>query len=97
MADDPSQTDAPSRDSSEFSGFVVGLGQAVFIHLGLDSDGVSPPGAPELPLAKETIDILAMLERKTEGNLTPGEAELLRGVLYQCRVAYLEVQKSAPR
>ncbi len=97
MADDPSQAEKASMDSTAFSGFVVGLGQAVFIHLGLDSDGEGSQAEPEIPLAKETIDILAMLERKTEGNLTAGEAELLRGVLYQCRVAYLEVQKSKDR
>ncbi|MCB9730681.1 MAG: DUF1844 domain-containing protein [Deltaproteobacteria bacterium] len=97
MADDPSVSDKSALASSEFSGFVVGLGQAVFIHLGLDSDGEEAEGTADLPMAKETIDILAMLERKTEGNLSTGEAELLRGVLYQCRVAYLEVQKSAGR
>lgn len=97
MADDPSQAAPGAMDSSEFSGFIVGLGQAVFIHLGLDSDGDSPEGQADLPLAKETIDILAMLERKTEGNLSAGEVELLRGVLYQCRVAFLEVQKSTGR
>lgn len=97
MADDPSQTERAPLDSTEFSGFVVGLGQAVFIHLGLESDGEGAQAQLDIPMAKETINILAMLERKTEGNLSAGEAELLRGVLYQCRVAYLEVQKSKGR
>jgi hypothetical protein len=43
----------------------------------------------DLPAAKQTIDILEMLERKTRGNLTESEAKLLSNLLYDLRVRYV--------
>ena len=48
----------------------------------------------DLALARQTIDILAMLEVKTAGNLSAGELDLLRGLLYQTRLAFSEAMKS---
>ena len=41
--------------------------------------------------ARQTIDILGILNDKTKGNLTPAEESMLRNVLYELRMAYLEV------
>jgi hypothetical protein len=41
--------------------------------------------------ARQTIDILGILNDKTKGNLLPGEESTLRNVLYELRMAYLEV------
>jgi len=41
--------------------------------------------------ARQTIDILAILKDKTKGNLTPTEEGTLLNVLYELRMAYLEV------
>jgi len=56
-------------------------------HLGeIDSpDGVRQV---ELAMAKQTIDILEMLEDKTVGNLTGEEERLLEQVLADLREAY---------
>jgi len=48
-----------------------------------------------LPLAKHTIDILSMLEKKTAGNLGPDEEKLLKSVLYQVRMSYVKRSKDA--
>ncbi|MFZ5981661.1 MAG: DUF1844 domain-containing protein [Candidatus Zixiibacteriota bacterium] len=48
----------------------------------------------DLQLAKVTIDMLDMLQRKTEGNLNVDEKKLLDHVLYELRINYVdEVRK----
>jgi len=48
---------------------------------------------PEVDLigARQTIDTIAMLQEKTKGNLTPQEDSMLQNILYELRMAYLEV------
>jgi hypothetical protein len=56
----------------------------------------SPDGqrqAPNLPAAKQMIDILGILEEKTRGNLDESERKLLTSLLYDLRVQYVDVQK----
>ncbi len=72
----------------DFSTFVISLGSSVLIQLGQDGS----PVEGGLELAKQSIDILTMLEDKTKGNLNDEEAALLTSVLYQTRMAYLEAK-----
>ena len=81
---------APAID---FHTFVLSLGSSALLHLGeLERPGA---GAAEkdLPMAKHTIDILAMLQDKTRGNLTPEEAKLLESLLFDLRLRYVEARK----
>ena len=54
---------------------------------------INEPGAgrrtKNLLLAKQTIDVLAMLEEKTRGNLTQDEATMLKSILYDLRIIYV--------
>lgn len=77
----------------DFHTFILSLGSSALLHLGeLDGpDGTA--GAPELPLAKHTIDVIAMLQDKTKGNLTPPEANLVESLLYDLRLRYVEKSK----
>ena len=47
--------------------------------------------AVDLIGARQTIDTLSLLQDKTKGNLTPGEQNMLQNLLYELRMAYLEV------
>jgi hypothetical protein len=78
-------------ESIDFSGFIISLGSNVLFHLGLAEQADGEKGDVNLPLAKQTIGILAMLEAKTAGNLNEAEEKLLSGVLYQIRLSYVEV------
>jgi hypothetical protein len=49
-----------------------------------------------LVMAKHSIDMLAMLEEKTKGNLTEDESKYLRHVLYELRMNYLDEVKKGP-
>jgi hypothetical protein len=74
-------------DIVDFSTFIVSLASNVMVNLGVDAeDGESQAN---FALAQQTIDILALLEEKTQGNLTEDEDKLLKGVLYQVRMAYV--------
>ena len=50
------------------------------------------PGKVEknLPIAKHLIDLLEVLQQKTEGNRTPEETDDLENILYQARMAYVQ-------
>ena len=41
--------------------------------------------------AKQTIDLLGILAEKTRGNLTPAEDRMLQAVLFEARMAFLEL------
>jgi len=47
------------------------------------------PASEGLAGAQSIISILEMLQDKTEGRRTEGETEVLEGVLYQLRMAYV--------
>lgn len=73
-----------------FEKFIASLYMTSLMQLGL----AAPQGEkPTLDLigARQTIDILAILNDKTKGNLTAAEENTLRNILYELRMAYLEV------
>ena len=49
---------------------------------------------PDLEAASQLIDILAMLEEKTRGNLTAEERQLLEQIVYELRMRFVEAKKS---
>ena len=73
-----------------FDKFIASLYMTTLMQLGL----AAPQGEkPSLDLmgARQTVDILGLLNDKTKGNLTAAEENTLRNVLYELRMAYLEV------
>ena len=95
MADDQS----PDRTESAvtFIGFVLSLAHTAAVHFSDVPDPVSGEKIPaNLPAAQQMIDILALLEEKTRGNLTAEERQLLEQILYELRLRYVEVSKQEP-
>ena len=80
---------SPPEDAGvDFSSFLLSLGGQASALLGL----AGPPGGepkPDLPGARAMIGILEMLQAKSEGRRTPEEDELLEGLLYELRSAYV--------
>ena len=73
----------------DFYTFCLSLGSSAFVHLG---DAPHPEGgaaAPNLVLAKQTIDILGMLQEKTKGNLSEEEARFLDNLLVDLRLRFV--------
>ena len=86
------------RSGLSFAAFVVSLARTAAVHFGDVSDPASgAAGTQNLPAAQQMIDILALLEQKTRGNLTAEERQLLEQVLFELRLRYLEAQKGQSR
>jgi hypothetical protein len=78
----------------DFYTFVLSLGSSAFVHLGdAPHPDTGKPVEPDLLVAKQTIDILAMLREKTKGNLTGEEERFLETLLTDLRIRF--VQRSA--
>jgi len=76
-----------------FATFVFSLSSSALLHLGEMPDPMTNKTEVNLPLAKQTIDILAMLEKKTSGNLDEDEDNLLKNLLYELRIKYVALSK----
>ena len=73
-----------------FATFIFSLNHSVLVHLGVMDDPSTGKKARNLPIAKQTIDILGMLEEKTQGNLTEDEENMLKNILYDLRMIYIK-------
>jgi hypothetical protein len=75
----------------DFVTFMLSLATSALIQLGEHEDGTGG-GPVNLPLAKQTIDIISMLREKTRGNLTADETHIVESALYKLRMRYLEMK-----
>ncbi|MGA2068878.1 MAG: DUF1844 domain-containing protein [Thermoguttaceae bacterium] len=66
------------------------------IALGLLPNPVSGKSEPQLRHAQHIIDTLGVLQEKTEGNRTPAETEEIEAMLYQLRMAFVELREHGP-
>jgi len=87
-------TREPDHDNNypqvNFTNFVLSLSTSALFHFGdfPETEGGTPQ--KNLPAAKQTIDILNMLNEKTKGNLDKNESSLLQGVLYELKMRYVK-------
>lgn len=76
-----------------FSTFVMSLNTSVLYHLGEIADPESGQKMVNIELARHAIDTLVVLEQKTKGNLTEEEAELLKNILYDVKMRFVNTVK----
>jgi hypothetical protein len=93
MADDTYTTGAESSSGISFLAFVLSLAHTAAVHFGDVPDPVSGAKDASLPAAQQMIDILALIEEKTRGNLTAEERQLLDQVLFELRLRFIEASK----
>jgi uncharacterized protein DUF1844 len=101
VTDDDRGTASPAVEHDEagatlpaidFATFVLSLSHSALVHLG---DAPDPEGKRSLNLllARQTIDLLTLLQDKTHGNLTGPEERILGQALYDLRLRFVEVSK----
>jgi hypothetical protein len=74
----------------DFATFLLSLGTSALIQLGEAPDPTTGSASTaDLPSARQTIDLLGLLEEKTQGNLDESENHLLRHLLRDLRLHYL--------
>jgi hypothetical protein len=81
-----------------FTTFVVSLASSAAIHFGdLPDPSTGQRADVNLEGAAQMIDILALLEEKTRGNLTLEEREVLEQVLYELRLRFVDASGGGKR
>ena len=81
-----------------FPSFILSLAATAAVHFGDRIEpGASEPGPVDLVAAGQMIDILALLEEKTRGNLSAEERQLLETILYELRLRFVEAQGQEKR
>lgn len=94
-------SDTGSRDESDetlphvdFSTFILSLSHSALMHLGEAPDPETGQIGKNLALARQTIDLIAVLEEKTKGNLTGDEERLIGQILFDLRMRFVELSKT---
>ena len=88
-------TDAPHHGPVDFGTFVLSLGSSALVHLGEIQHGDTAEAKENMLLARQTIDLLAMLQEKTRGNLTGQETRFLSDLLADLRLKFVEKSRQA--
>ena len=96
---DTTQSDYPQETASSppveitFSSFILGLSTQVLMYLGEVPAAAGQTVPTDLYAAQQMIDVIAVLQRKTAGNLDTGEAQMLESILFDLRMRYVELKK----
>jgi hypothetical protein len=87
----PPEASTPEEEvpALDFSSFILSLATTAMVHMGEVPDPATGQAQENHEAAKQMIDILSMLEKKTEGNLTEEETRLMAGILYELRMKFL--------
>jgi hypothetical protein len=92
--DEPLRGDASAEEEAlpeiDFNSFIFSISTSALIQLGEIEDPFTKKSAKNLPLAKQTIDLIGMLKEKTKGNLTPQEEKVIESILYDLRMRYVK-------
>src|SRR6266705_6161202 len=98
MSDQPLGSAPAGEPALTFTDFVLSLASTAAIHFGDLPDPVSgEPAELNLEGAAQMIEILALLEQKTKGNLTAEERQVLEQVLYELRLRFVQATSGAKR
>lgn len=90
------ETGATAMPPLDFNTFVMSLATSALAHMGqLPEEALAGNPMPpvNLPLAKQTIDLIGMLEGKTKGNLSGEEERLISQVLSDLRLRFVSAQQ----
>jgi hypothetical protein len=89
----PPPDDRTAEPRGAFALIVQILAMPAYAALGLVPDPASGRRRVDRVAAQEMIDLLAALERKTQGNLSVEESNFLARVLTELRLAFVEVTR----
>ncbi|HXW82992.1 MAG TPA: DUF1844 domain-containing protein [Candidatus Binataceae bacterium] len=96
LSDHPGQAAAGEIEIT-FATFVVGLSTEALAALGEMPNPATGERSRDLRAAQQLIDIIGMLRDKTRGNLEKEEESLVDAILFDLRMKYVELAKTAAR
>ncbi len=93
--EEPEETEAARTPLPEvnFNSLIFSLSSSALLHLGEIADPQSGEKRKDLPMAKHSIDIIAMLRDKTNGNLTEEEEKFMDNILTDLRMRFVRAAK----
>ena len=83
----------PKDFEMTFEKLAASLYTTAIMQLGLDPASGQMKYQPDIIAARQTVDMLSILQEKTKGNLDAKETRLLDNILYELRMAYIEITK----
>jgi hypothetical protein len=89
----PSEEPEAGEPRTAFALIIQMLAMPAYAALGMVPDPASGRQRVDRAAAREMIDLLAVLEQKTRGNLSFEESNFLSRVLYDLRLAFVEVSR----
>jgi hypothetical protein len=84
----------PLDDPASFLSLIMSLASNAASSLGMMPHPATGETGVDLKTAKHWIDVLGMLEKKTEGNLDDQEAQVIEGLLADLRMQYVSFSGS---
>jgi Domain of unknown function (DUF1844) len=92
---DPQTPQNPYENQTSFLAFVMSLATTAAVHFGDIEDPSTGTAERNLPAAHQMIELLAMLQQKTHGNLDAEEQQFLDQVLYELRMRFVSLAQEA--
>ena len=86
-----------SSQDVTFADLVLMLATMAAVHFGEMGDPVTGETSKNLPAAGQMIDLLSILQQKTQGNLDAEETQLVETILYELRLRFIEASKPESR
>src|SRR5262245_15499488 len=86
-----------ARDPASFVSFVMSIASNAASALGMMEHPVTHQREVDVELGKHWIDVLGMLEKKTQGNLTSQEQKMLGGLLSDLRMQYVSLANATTK
>jgi hypothetical protein len=88
---------AGAKDPASFVNFMMSIASNAASALGMMEHPVTHQREVDIELGKHWIDVLGMLEKKTRGNLSAQEQQMLEGLLADLRMQYVSLTSSPPK
>ena len=88
---------ADARDPASFVSFIMSIASNAASALGMMEHPVTHQREVDVELGKHWIDVLGMLQKKTEGNVSSQEQRMLEGLLADLRMQYVSLVNSPPK
>jgi len=82
--------DAPCPPPIDFLTFITSLSVSALLHLGVMPDPETNLPSVNIPLARQTIDLVEMLREKTLGNLNEDEQQHIDSILYDLKIRFIQ-------
>lgn len=81
-----------------FTGFILSLATTAAVHFGdIAGSNTGARTEPNLTAAAQMIELIALLQEKTRGNLIEPEVRLVDDLLYELRLRFVQAQRGDKR